>query len=294
MSSGADEYGIDLIRDLDPHQVYAHIRKGLKDGVYQQVRLVKYGDQGGPNSMMPWNSMNSKVDVYQRLDYVFNKIKALTGKYVVEARPFTQAKGMTDYYLVEYMGDPGSANGLKVMSNDVTQVHTEEMISLDDYRDLVEENAQLKAKVQILESEIKFTKEYIIPMQKQAALAEAGADKKEVSPWAAIGEKLAEGLGNSLPKLMDSFANHMEENKSKHRAAYRNNHGSQANGQSMGSNGASNGQDINTMDINQVIAKVSSMANGDPGKLNDFLDKLEQQRPDMYAEVEKKLGLNPE
>lgn len=155
--------------------VYETIKKGLVDGIYKSVRLVKLLPNGDRQTMIPFTMQGSSIARLEHIKLQLDK-KLSAGTYIIECRTGNNNTTHIDGYEViikEPVTLSLNSEGKTDPVIDATQDQENmQQIELEDYLKIVRENADLKAQVKVLEMQQEFYKEFIAPLKNGVGLSD--------------------------------------------------------------------------------------------------------------------------
>lgn len=183
-------------------KLYNEIKNYIANGTYKLVRLVRQNEgQKDVEVIIPFNGVAGGVreKALARLDYIRLKLdKTLpNGKYIIQCRISPQNKDTVEQYECIVNRTIVLNNGVEDKTHE--QVTEMQNIDIEEWKALVQENANLKAQLTQLQFENDFMKAHGSPKHPNLG-DKAEEPKKEI--WASVFEELAPSLLNMGDRFM--------------------------------------------------------------------------------------------
>lgn len=267
------------------------IEGGLNSGIYKMVRLVRILSDGTQQVIVPYNKESEPAKAPEKLKFIKHKIQDLpVGTYEVQARVSFVKGSFEDKF--RFTIDPHRPIPIGEGNNDDDQepIATQQImngseIDLDDYIKVIKENAQLSARVDMLEVERDHWKNLY---------RSGGSEKKTLSdapPEKSVAELAFATLSEALPGLIglgDKFMS--QRDKSLEIEEKRLSMGEAPPQQQNGKKVAIKKPQQHTM---QSIADMyDKMLDEDPVRANLELDKIQEENPKLYEYLCEELDLD--
>jgi hypothetical protein len=253
-------------------QIFKKVREGIEKGTYKSIAL--HNEEGEQVVQFSHPSKNKALD---RLDYIIDKVEnsLKPGKYILTARTAIGNTGLKDEFTIE-IKTPVTlpiSSGVEDKTNE--QETTMRNIDWEDYKELLDEISQLKAKNAELEIALKY----------QALLSEHKQQQtlNDVSPVPKSGlETILSGLADAAPTISALADNYfslqnrkldLEEKKL-----------------SSGGYNTTRKKKIRPSK-EKVLMEMELLYENDEDSFNATLDEMEQRDPELYRYICEQMGL---
>jgi hypothetical protein len=271
-------------------RTYDKIRKGLEVKVWNVFRLVKKeGDED--KVIMNWGDVRGKVeDKIKRLNYMREKIDRdlPEGNYEIQCRASNARLAVIESFPVEIKGKSTETLPVKDNTEDKTnEQETMYQFDLDEYKKLVNENAQLKAINRVLEDERDMYKNIVMG---KSSLKVAGLNDGPTPVEKSTAEVVMQGLSETLSPLAELAAKYMETQQQ--RIALE----EKKIQLGMVKKSPTKKLNPNNMTVRKIATesledRIARLLEEDPIQADIELDELEANDPDEYDRICEVLGL---
>lgn len=255
------------------------VREGIKSGVYKTVRLIKILSDGTTEPLVPFSNVSKPEEAAARLSHIEMKIKQglPAGTYQIQARAGHTKGSLTDSFEFT-ISDP-----LPVILKDGEEPLTVEpmpngLIDFDEYKELLRENAELKADKKLHLMEIEFWK------GKAESSPTSLAEQPQEKTWMDHASKVLEDIG---PSVMGLLSQHME--LKERQISLQEKAASQKTVKQLPSKKMAKKTFSEVLEIK--VNRLTELEQTDPEAFEAELDKLEERDPRMFEAVCERMGL---
>jgi hypothetical protein len=264
-------------------ETYNTIRERLKSGVYRSICLVRKVSADDDEIICSHNRIKGTENADKplaKLDYFKMKLnrELPSGDYEIQAKASVSHNAVDKFpvHVAEKKQpvQPENNNGVSEHLSDYElNEDSEEFMDIEEYKKMAQENIKLLGQVTILTIERDWYK-------KQLEMKELATDKglSDKSSASNIFSDLAKETIPGVVNLLDNYIS-MRKDEFKNRAESR-------NGKVKVKKQVPTGGTVN---LNQLCVYYFNLLNTDEERANNELDALEQQNPDVYAQVFERL-----
>lgn len=263
---------------MSKRAIYNLIKEGIESGIYKSVRLSKYNDNGEKETLMPFSKTSKVQDALSRLEHIKLQLdrKLPPGEYIIEAKTGHLNSSLTDSFAVTIktpvtIAVSENKNNDEKIIDAINDQETMRDFDFDEYKDLIQENANLKAKIYGLELKIQILEDNL---------------KNKPLNDAPIGNSFVKAIEEHIPSVVHIIDKFMEMTDNKIKLRNRELDLSE-NGGTFKRKKIINNQD-------KILAKMEDLYENDPDSFELTLDELEKKDPKLYSFICEKMNLEEE